>query len=596
MCGICGLCAPSRGLADAGPELSSMLAAISHRGPDAHGVKVDDPAVALGSTRLAIIDLRRGNQPILSEDGSISAVYNGEIYNYRELQRELVDRGHVLASQSDSEVIVHLYEEYGIDFVKRLNGMFAFALWDARARVLYVVRDRYGIKPVYYHWDGEALTFASEVKAILDSGRVRASLDPNAYLELLTFQNILSAHSLFRDISLLPAAGILRLDERGISISNYWDPMPHPEPVADVDGLPGLVAEYFERGVERQLMSDVEVASYLSGGLDTGAVTAFASRRLDRLTTFATGFDTSGAEGMEAEFDERRDAVELARELGTHHHELLLDPHDLEMVLPRLVYRIEEPRMSFSYPNYLTAGMASRWVKVVLSGVGGDELFGGYPWRYAIAEEADFMERYYDYWTRLLSVDEMKRAFAPEFLAQLDLDHPRATFDSIIGPSEGLSALDRILYFESKTFLHGLLVIEDKLSMAHSLESRVPFLDNDLVDFVLRLPAEVKLKGARSKDLFRSAMSGKLPDNVVHRKKTGFTPPQATWFQGSQSNYLEAVLFSERALDRGLFRTEFIRDVLEGHRSGRTDRRLLIWTLLCMEWWHRIFIDGEHSI
>ena len=252
--------------------------------------------------------------------------------------------------------------------------------------------------------------------------------------------------------------------------------------------------------------------------------------------------------------------------------------------------------MSFSYPNYLTAGMTSRWVKVVLSGVGGDELFGGYPWRYAIADEPAFEERYYGYWNRLLSSEEMSRAFTPEFLSDVDLGHPRAAFNDIFDAGEHLSPLDRILYFESKTFLHGLLVIEDKLSMAHSLESRVPFLDNELVDLVLTLPAGVKLQGERSKDLFRSAMTGWLPDTVVSRKKTGFTPPQATWFQGSQADYVERVLSSDRALERGLFRSDFIRQVLEAHRSGAADRRLLIWTLLCMEWWHRIFIDGEHSL
>jgi asparagine synthase (glutamine-hydrolysing) len=595
MCGICGIASPSGHLDDPSRELGDMLASLTHRGPDAHGAHLAE-GVALGSTRLAIIDLRRGNQPIYSEDRSICSVYNGEIYNYRELRDELRSRGHTFASDSDSEVIVHLYEEEGIDFVSRLNGMFAFALWDGRRRTLHVARDRYGIKPLHYHWDGQTLAFASEVKALLQSGRVKAGLDHDAFLELLTFQNILSTRGLFRDVSLLPAAGVLRLDADGMEVTTYWDPLPAPQPVSDPDGLPALVGERFDAAVERQLVSDVEVASYLSGGLDTGAVTAAAARRLKRLTTFATGFDTTGAEGMEAEFDERRDAAELAEALGTHHHELLLDSHDLEMVLPRLVQRIEEPRMSFSYPNYLTAGMASRWVKVVLSGVGGDEVFGGYPWRYEIADEPDFMDRYYGYWTRLMSTDEIQRAFRPELLSELDLERPRRVFDEVIAPSEDLPPLDRILYFESKTFLHGLLLIEDKLSMAHSLESRVPFLDNELVDLMLTVPSDIKLRGDRSKDLFRTAMANRLPDKVVRRKKTGFTPPQATWFQGRQADYIAGVLLSERALDRGLFREEFVREVMQEHRQGSRDRRLLIWTLLCMEWWHRIFIDGEHSL
>ncbi|HEX8854552.1 MAG TPA: asparagine synthase (glutamine-hydrolyzing) [Thermoleophilaceae bacterium] len=595
MCGICGIYAPGRALDPAEADIASMLSAISHRGPDASGVH-HAPNLSLGSARLAIIDLVRGNQPLYSEDRQVVAVYNGEIYNYRELQRELRGRGHKLASESDSEVLTHLFEEQGISFVERLNGIFGFTLWSEHERALYIARDRFGVKPVYYHWDGETLLFASEAKSILASGRVRPVLDREAFLELLTFQNVLSHRSLFDGIKLLPPASTLRLDESGLRIDTWWDPLPNPQPARDRDQLPHLVGEQFEAAVERQLVSDVELASYLSGGLDTGAVTAAAAPRLDRLTTFCTGFDTTGAEGMEAEFDERRDARELAQHLGTHHHELLLDPSDMEMVLPRLVHRLEVPRMSFSYPNYLTAGMTSRWVKVVLSGAGGDELFGGYPWRYEFAERDDFEGAYFGYWERLLRRDDMAGALAPGFARDVDLDRPRKVYDEFMAGGAQLSPLDRILYFESKTFLHGLLVLEDKLSMAHSLEARVPFLDNELVDFILTIPAQEKLQSGRSKDLFREAMRGRLPDNVRERKKTGFTPPQATWFQTSQREYVREVLLSERALERGIFRPGFIESVLDDHEKGRSDRRLLIWTLVCMEWWHRVFIDGEHAL
>jgi asparagine synthase (glutamine-hydrolysing) len=313
------------------------------------------------------------------------------------------------------------------------------------------------------------------------------------------------------------------------------------------------------------------------------------------LTTFSTGFDVSAAKGLEAEFDERAAAAGLAQELRTHHHELVLDAHDMEMVLPRVVRHLEEPRMSFSYPNYLTAGMASKWVKVVLSGAGGDEIFGGYPWRYAIAGEPNFTDRYYEYWTRLLTTSELEKALSASTLERVDTSRPRKVFEDILAPSVDLPELDRILYFESKTFLHGLLMVEDKLSMAHSLESRVPFLDYELVDYMLTLPGEVKLKGAMSKDLFRRAMAGRLPDEVVSRKKTGFTPPQAAWFRHDQAEYVERILLSEQALDRNVFRIEFIKDVLEQHRKEKADRRLLLWTLLCLEWWHRIFVEGERT-
>jgi len=298
---------------------------------------------------------------------------------------------------------------------------------------------------------------------------------------------------------------------------------------------------------------------------------------------------------MEAGFDERGDAAELAALFGTHHHELLLDAEDMDMTLPRLVRHLEEPRMSFSYPNYLTAGFASRWVKVVLSGAGGDELFGGYPWRYEVAGRPDFRDAFFSSWLRLIPDDDLGDVLSDGVLGSIDAARPRAVFDGILEPVGGLPALDQILFFEKTTFLHGLLVLEDKLSMAHSLESRVPFLSNVLVDYVLTIPAETLLRGGRSKALFRDAMAPVLPETVRERRKTGFTPPQAAWFRGRQLDYLERTLLSDRSCDRGIVRVEFLRRAIEEHREERRDRRLLLWTLLCLEWWHRIFVDGEHA-
>jgi asparagine synthase (glutamine-hydrolysing) len=593
MCGICGLYTSSGSLPDAEGDMARMLMAIRHRGPDAQGAHVESQ-VALGAARLAIIDLAGGDQPIYSEDRAICLVYNGEIYNYREHQRRLSSRGHVLASESDSEILAHLYEDHGIDFVSQLDGMFAFALWDTRQQALYLVRDRFGVKPLYYRWSEGTLVFGSEVKALLASGRVSPSLDLGALVELLTFQNVISNRSLFEGVRLLPAGSILRLDATGARTSSYWKAEPRPDRRAKGPEAVALTSERFSQAVTNQLVADVEVASYLSGGLDTGAIAAVAVDELPRLTTFSTGFDVSSAEGMEAGFDERADAAALAGLLGTHHHELLLDAQDMEMVVPRLVRHIEEPRMSFSYPNYLTAGMASRWVKVALSGTGGDELFGGYPWRYSMANEADPIERYFAFWNRLLNAAELKEALSDRILVDLDLDRPRVIFDRYLAESEGLPVLDRMLHFEFCTFLRGLLLIEDKLSMAHSLEVRVPFLDNELVDFAMTVPADVKLRGGQSKRLFREAMIGMLPENVRNRDKTGFTPPQAAWFRHEQIGYTERLLLSDRAQGRGLWRADFLRRTLEEHRAGKKDRRLLLWTMICLEWWHRIFEDGEY--
>jgi asparagine synthase (glutamine-hydrolysing) len=588
MCGIAGICSRDAELEAPGGRLAAMLASIAHRGPDASGTFVDD-GVALGARRLAIIDLSGGDQPIYNEDGTICLVYNGEIYNFPELRERLLAQGHVFRTQTDSETIVHLYEERGPRLVEDLNGMFAFALWDSSRRRLLVARDRLGVKPLYYAWDGERLVFASEVRALLAGGYVRPELDPDAFVELLTFQNVISFQSLFRGVRLLPPATTLTLDGSGLATETYWEPLPRLDESVAAEELVERVRETFDEAVERQLIADVEVASYLSSGIDSSSVSASAARRLARLTTFTTGFDVSGAVGMEAGFDEREDAAAFARELGTHHHELLLDSHDLEMVLPRVVLHLEEPRMNFSYPNYLTAGLASRWVKVVLSSVGGDELFGGYPWRYEHAGQPDFLDSYYGAWSRLLTRDELAEGVA----ISVDLERPRRLYDEAMAVTDGLPDIERILSYELRTYLHGLLLVEDKLSMAHSLESRVPFLDNALVDLALTIPASVKLDGGVSKSLFRNAMRGRLPEAVLARGKTGFVPPQGTWF--GRPGYLDDVLLSDRARARGLYAPGFVERLIEEHRAGIRNRRLVLWTLLCLEWWHRIFVEGEHA-
>jgi asparagine synthase (glutamine-hydrolysing) len=589
MCGVAGICSPTAPLESPAARLADMLGSIVHRGPDASGVSVNG-SVALGARRLAIIDLTGGDQPIYNEDETVCLVYNGEIYNSPALRDQLIAAGHRFRTRTDSETIVHLYEERGSDLVNELNGMFAFALWDERRQRLLVARDRLGVKPLYFVWDGTTLAFASEVRALIAGGFLRAELDSDAFVELLTFQNIISFRSLFRGVELLPPATTVTLDANGLRFDRYWDPKPQLDQELNVDELRDRIRVTFDDAVERHLLSDVELASYLSSGLDSSSVTASAARMLPRLTTFTTGFDVRGAVGMEAGFDEREEAAALAQTLGTHHHELLLDAHDLDMVLPRVVLHLEEPRMNFSYPNYLTAGFASQWVKVVLSSVGGDELFAGYPWRYELADAPDFMDRYFAEWSRLLTRDELAEGLAA---SDLDLERPRRLYDEVMAMTEGLPALERMLYYELKTYLHGLLLIEDKLSMAHSLESRVPFLDNELVDLALTIPAPLKLHGGISKGLFREAMRGRLPDPVLARGKTGFVPPQAMWFK--QSGYLETVLLSDRARSRGLYRDGFVERLIEEHRSGAGNRRLVLWTLLCLEWWHRIFIDGEHA-
>ena len=593
MCGIAGICSPTADVAEADGRLGAMLASIAHRGPDASGAFVH-PCVALGAGGSRSSISTAGDQPIANEDGTVCLVYNGEIYNFPELRAELEHAGTGSRTRRDTEMIVHLYEERGAGLRRAAATACSRSRSGTNASTrLLVGRDRLGIKPLYYVWDGTQLVFASEIRALVAGGFVRPELDPDALVELLTFQNIISFRSLFRGVEILPPATTMTLDDAGLTTDRYWDPQPRLNGGLAEEDVLEQVRTTFDRAVERQLISDVEVASYLSGGLDSSSVTASAVRALSRLTTFTTGFDVSGATGIEAGFDERADAAELARLLQTHHHELLLDSHDLEMVLPRVVLHLEEPRMNFSYPNYLTAGFASSWVKVVLSSVGGDELFGGYPWRYELAGGSDFLDAYFGAWTRLLTQDELREGLCEELLTQVDLGRPRRLYDDVMASTAGLPDVERILYFELKTYLHGLLMVEDKLSMAHGLESRVPFLDNELVDLALTIPASAKLRGGVSKDLLRRAMRERLPESVVQRGKTGFVPPQGTWF--NQSRYLDDILLSDRASSRGLFRPGFVERLIQEHRSGRRNRRLVLWTLLCLEWWNRIFVEGEHA-
>ncbi|MGH9282027.1 MAG: asparagine synthase (glutamine-hydrolyzing), partial [Acidimicrobiales bacterium] len=454
MCGIAGLHRPGLPFPESVSGVASMLAAMHHRGPDARGLHEVDGG-ALGAVRLAVIDLHGGDQPLFNEDRSVVVVFNGEIYNHPELFRRLRRNGHQLSSRADSEVIAHLYEDLGVrGLVAELDGMFAFALWDARRQRLHLVRDRFGVKPLHWTWDGTTLAFASEVKAMAAAGVVRPRLDMDAWTELLTFQNILSDRSLFDGVRLLPPGSVLTLDAEGPRVDRFWDAYPCPDPSLRAGPeLEEAVRDHFEAGVRRQLVADVEVAAYLSGGLDTGSVAAVAAASLPRLTTFATGFDLSIATGMEATFDERSDARQLAGTLGTHHKELLLDQADLPMILPRLVRAIEEPRLSFSYPNYLTAGMASRWVKVVLSGAGGDEVFGGYPWRYESAARPDWQAGYFEWWQRLLTPASMSELLTDEARSQVDLDRPRRVFNEILDRVDGAAPLDAMLYLEFTTYL-----------------------------------------------------------------------------------------------------------------------------------------------
>jgi asparagine synthase (glutamine-hydrolysing) len=629
MCGITGIFN-----VDGGPVsinvLKRMTDVIRHRGPDGEGLWTGS-YVGFGHRRLAIIDLSPlAHQPMQSPEGDVVLTYNGEIYNFHSLRIELEAKGHAFRSRSDTEVLLHAYREWGVECVHRLNGMFAFALWDHRQHRLVLARDRYGIKPLYYWFDGETFLFGSEVKSILQHPKVPVRVSTGALNEYFSFQNIFSDLTLFEGVRLLPAAHVLTLtlgDRASLRQTRYWDyDFQEDESLDERECLEEL-RRLFEQAVNRQLVSDVEIGSYLSGGMDSGAITSVAARNFPNLKTFTGGFDLSSASGLELGFDERRRAEFLSNIYKTEHYEVVLKAGDMERVMPSLMWHLEDPRVGQSYPNFYVSRLASKFVKVVLSGAGGDELFAGYPWRYYRAvvntNDEQYLDKYYRYWQRLIP-DSLKPRFFHRPIHDAIQSHPsREAFHRVMngkafGPSSPEDYVNRSLYFEIKTFLHGLLVVEDKLSMAHGLETRVPFLDNDLVDFALRIPVRYKLRnlgevvqlnenepGAKTEVYFNQTNDGKLvlrralerhvPAEYTQAIKQGFSAPDASWFKGESINYIRGLFDDPRARVFDFLQPDTVRQLLSDHFEGRQNRRLLIWSLLCFEWWCRTFMDHSPS-
>ena len=620
MCGIAGII-NTNGHPVSPRLLQGMTDAISHRGPDGEGHWIEGD-VGIGHRRLAILDLSpAGHQPMASADHRFVLSYNGEIYNFRELRIELEAAGYWFRSKTDSEVVLNALAAWGVDAISRFNGMFAIALWDRKERRLLLARDRYGVKPLYYSRYGRCFAFASEQKAILSDPAKPKDVDLPAMLEYFTFQNLFTDRTLTKDIRLLPPGSYLILDLKGagpvISITRYWDfRFSEPDKAGDHRDHVEELDRLFRQAVGRQLISDVEIGSYLSGGMDSGSITAIARQSLPNLKTFTCGFDLSSASGLELSFDERNKAEAMSARFKTEHYEMVLKAGDMERVIPRLAFHLEEPRVGQSYPNFYMAQLAGKFVKVVLSGAGGDELFGGYPWRYYRAVNVDsfedYVDKYYVFWQRLIDNRTLKRLFAPVWE---DVKHvwTRDIFrDVFLSHDNELKRpedyINHSLYFEAKTFLHGLLVVEDKISMAHSLETRVPFLDNDLVDFAMRCPVRLKLNnlsevlrinenepGAKNKKYFertrdgkqilRDVMSRYIPREIVEATKQGFSAPDASWFKGESIDFVRRKLIDGRPLIYDYMDGAVARQIVQQHLDGKENRRLFIWSLLNVEQW-----------
>ena len=604
MCGIAGIVL--RDGRPLHPEIvRRMTAEIAHRGPDGEGVLID-AHVGLGHRRLAIVDLTdAGAQPMESQDGCVALTYNGEIYNAVELRSELERCGYRFRSRTDSEVVLHAWHAWGSECVLRFNGMFAFAVLDKRSRSLFLVRDRFGVKPLYWGQFGSTFLFGSEQRALLTHPDARSEPDLHGFVEYLTFQNFLTDRTLTAGVRLLPAGSLMRVDLDNDSTpeqTRYWDfdfrsdgvALDRQERVQELDRL--LI-----QAVSRQLVADVDVGTYLSGGMDSGSITAVSSRHIPGLPTFTVGFDLARARGPELAYDERARARELSRHFGTEHHEALVTAHDMVRAIPDVTRILEEPRVGQSYPNLYAARLASSRVKVVLSGVGSDELFAGYPWRYQAAGRAtsyaSFLDDSLAMWTRLLPGIPPERAFAPIW-GQVGDVSPRDLLDAVLpasarDASDPATYINACLYFDARVFLGGLLLVEDKLSMAHSLESRVPFLDNDLVDFAMSCPLDEKLlmptaSGSPDelrrdgKRILRDVMRGYLPPDTREYEKQGFSAPDSSWFMTDSRAIVEKVVDNPSAPIFSVIDHATVKKLVDQHLAGRENRRLLIWSMLTL--------------
>ncbi len=626
MCGITGIFNLDGDPAPAA-VLGAMTDALAHRGPDAEGQHVDGP-VGLGHRRLSVIDLSSaGRQPMLTEDGRYAINYNGEVYNYRELRGELEALGVPFHSQTDTEVVLKALAQWGFEEgLLRLNGMFALALWDARERELLLARDRFGIKPLYWTRRGDLFMFGSEIKSFLPHPGFRPQLDREALFEYFTFQNLYTERTLFDGVSLLPPGCLMRVREGAGTLhpERYWDwAFREPEPAGDAAEYEEELDRLFRQAVNRQLVADVPLGSYLSGGMDSGSVTAVAAGQIEDMRTFTVGFDMHSASGIELGFDERGRSEQMSYLFGTEHYEMVLKAGDMQRVMPRLIWHLEDLRVGQSYPNFYAAQLASKFVKVVLSGAGGDEIFGGYPWRYYRAVVNDdfehYVDKYYAFWQRMLPSESAERMFRP-IASEVDAVNTRDIFrDAFASHAPELTKpedyINHSLYLEAKTFLHGLLLVEDKLSMAHSLETRIPFLDNDMVDFAQRTPVGLKLgnmgevvrlnenePGPKTQRFFERTRDGKLvlrkamqryiPESITAGEKQGFSGPDASWFRGESIDYIRGRLMNGDAAIYDYLDRDTVRGLVGDHLEGRENRRLLIWSLLSVEQWCETFVGA----
>jgi asparagine synthase (glutamine-hydrolysing) len=625
MCGISGIVYCDRDKPVSLDDLRQMCATLVHRGPDDQGFFVNRN-VGLGIRRLNVIDLMTGQQPISNEDHRIWIVFNGEIYNYRELRNELQDKGHKFSTNTDTETIVHAYEEHGEDCVKKLNGMFAFAIWDGRQQKLVLARDRLGVKPLYYFVNNQCLVFGSELKAILECREVPRAIDFEALDSFLTFEYIPAPLSIFEGIKKLPAGHTLVLQEGEVSVHRYWD-VPFQRLKGDEEELSQTLYDLLKDSVRMRLVSDVPLGAFLSGGIDSSTIVCLMSEIIDRpVKTFSIGFDDHS-------YNELEYARAIARHFNTDHHELTIQP-DIIHLVENLVSYLDEPLADVSiFPTYLVSQLARQKVTVVLSGDGGDELFAGYEWY--LAEK---IERYYRRlpsvlrnrwipdvigrippssrkkgfinklkrfvegstfpdslehfrWNVFLTDQNKNLLYSEELKRSVNHQDPCFKWMTYLNVFDAADPLWRQQFADIKTYLaDDILVKVDRMSMANSLEARTPYLDYRVVEFAAGLPSALKLNGFQTKYLLKRCMATKLPRTILNRKKEGFSIPMKNWLKQELRPMMEEVLSSARIKQEGLFSASYIEKLKANHLKGIANCSHQLWSLMVFEIWRDMYL------
>ncbi|MEW6001524.1 MAG: asparagine synthase (glutamine-hydrolyzing) [Nitrospirota bacterium] len=626
MCGICGIVHIDLCKSVVREDLERMCKTLIHRGPDDEGFFIDQN-VGLGMRRLNIIDLVTGHQPILNENGFIRIIFNGEIYNYPDLRKELEKRGHKFSTSSDTETIVHLYEEYGEKCVEKLNGMFAFAIWDHINQRLLLARDRLGVKPLYYFFDDRSFVFGSEIKAILEYREIPRSIDFKALDSFLTFEYIPAPLSIFKGIRKLPPGHTLTLQNGKVSINRYWDLRFNRLKRSEED-LCHELYELLKDAVRIRLISDVPLGAFLSGGIDSSTIVCMMSEIMNQpVKTFSIGFD-------DPSYNELQYARTVANQFGTDHCELTIKP-DVVNLVESLVSYLDEPLADFSiFPTYLVSQLARQNVTVVLSGDGGDELFAGYEWyiadridryyrRLPVALRKRWIPRLVNYippssrkkgfvnklkrfvegsilpdplqhfrWNIFLTEEKKNYLYSEELKRSVMPLNASLPFVSYLETVEEADPLWQQQFADIKTYLvDDILVKVDRMSMANSLEARTPYLDYRVVEFAAGIPSHLKLNGFRTKYLLKRCMHNKLPPVILNRKKEGFSIPIKNWLRQELNPMMQDVLSQERLKKEGLFDASYIGKLKAEHLSGIANNSHQLWSLMIFEIWRDMYLN-----